>query len=351
MRLRSATRLASVVVLSAASARAEEPPRPSGGPQAVAVLPSPCSDLPWTPGVLEDLLRVELAADGVRVVASESTDGRGGRSPYVTVEPDRCGVAKSATLAFTSDEVRRSRVIDLVDVDPAARPRVLAIAMAELVRQGLTLAKATTSKALLSPPPNGQELRVRIELERLPATAALRDNRADRSALVVGGAETTVFAQRTTGLLGFRVGVLLPVNRWLAIDTDAGALWGSAHDPLGDVDETIATVGVGLLGTGGPEGLLLGLGPRVQAGAGRFRGIAAAPTTVASSTTAPVLLLTLSGFAAFRVEGSLWAFFALDVGTSAYGFDALAESGADRRHVADVLGPILSARLGIGWRP
>jgi hypothetical protein len=299
-----------------------------------------------------ELLRVELAADGVRVLAPESASASAA-SPYVSAEPDPCGVAKVATLTFTSGEVHQTRTVNLIDVNSDARSRVLAIAMADLVRQGLAAAK-TTVQAPPAVTPTPQELDVHIQLERAPATPAPPSKAATSKSLslmVLGGVETKTFAQGNIGLFGPRAGVLFPLGSWLLLDTDAGVFWGNGHDPLGDVDETVGTVGVGLLGTGGPGGVLLGVGPRIEAGVGWFRGNASAPTTVASSTSSSVLLLALSGVAAFRINGMLSGFVGLDVGMSAYGFGARAESAGEQRHVSDFLGPLFAARVGLGWSP
>jgi hypothetical protein len=148
-------------------------------------------------------------------------------------------------------------------------------------------------------------------------------------------------------MFGARAGAHVPVGSWMEWVVDAGVLFGSAHDTLGDIDGTVATLGTGLLGVGGTSGLLLGVGPRVEGGVGWFRGHATAPGATGSSATTPLLLLALSAEASFRVSGPVWGWIGLDAGTSLYGFKGLADS----RHVSDFAGPMVSARIGVLWTP
>jgi hypothetical protein len=159
--------------------------------------------------------------------------------------------------------------------------------------------------------------------------------------------ETRAFPQAASGMFGARSGTHFPVASWIEWVADAGILFGSAHDVLGEIDGTVATVGTGLLGVGGTSGLVLGAGPRIEAGVGWFRGHANAPGASASSATTPLALLALSAEASFRVRGSLWGWIGLDAGTSLYGFSPL----ADDRHVSDFAGPVVSLRIGVLWSP
>jgi hypothetical protein len=227
-------------------------------------------------------------------------------------------------------------VVSLADIEPVARPRVLAIAMAELVRAGM--AAASTAAPVASP-----QLDVRIRLESTPVP------REEHGALASMGwfaaVETRAFPQASGGMFGARAGTHVPVASWIEWVADAGVLFGSAHDALGDIDGTVATLGTGLLGVGGTSGLLLGVGPRVEAGAGWYRGHATAPGAAASRANTPLALLALSAEASFRVRGPLWGWIGLDAGTSLVGFTPL----ADNRHVSDFAGPMVSARIGVLW--
>jgi hypothetical protein len=159
--------------------------------------------------------------------------------------------------------------------------------------------------------------------------------------------DAKVFAKGHAWLLGPRVGALFPTGSWIVVTTDVGVLWGSPSDPLGHVDETVATFGVGILGAVGTPRIRFALGPRFEAGAGWFRAHAEERTTAASDARSPLLLLALAGLASFRIERPWFGFVGLDVGTSLYGFGVRAES-PDQRHVSDLQGPFVAARAGVG---
>jgi hypothetical protein len=313
-------------------ARAEDSPPSTRG--AIVVQPSTC-DLPA--GGWIELLRVELAADRVQVWSREA-NATASAAPRVALETSPCdGSATSATLTYWAGDVRRSRTVSLADIEPVARPRVLAMAMAELVR---------SSMAATVPPVAHTELDVRLHFEA-PPPARTEGRAASPSLGWFAAAETRAFPQAAGGMFGARAGAHVPLGSWLEWIVDAGVLFGSAHDALGDVHGTVATAGMGLLGVGGTSGLLLGVGPRVEGGVGWFRGHATAPGAIASSATAPLVLIALSAEASFRVSAPLWGWIGLDAGTSLLGFDGL----ADNRHVADFAGPLVSARIGVLWTP
>src|SRR5260370_1199134 len=142
---------ASVAVLMATGGAARAQGAPPGG-AVVAVVASRCNDVPWSVGAWVEILRAELAGDGVRV---QPSDAAGTAATHqVTVEPERCDSAVSAaTLTFSSGDLRKTRTLTLADVDPAARARVLAIAVADLVRQGVAAARTAQPLSLPPSPP------------------------------------------------------------------------------------------------------------------------------------------------------------------------------------------------------
>ena len=329
---------ASVAVLMATGGAARAQEAPSGG-AVVAVAASPCNGVPWSVAAWVEILRAELAGDGVRV---QPSDAAGAAAPHqVTVEPERCDSAVSAaTLTFSSGDLRKTRTLTLSDVDPAARARVLAIAVADLVRQGVAAARTAQPVSVRQSPP----IDVRIRVERPSAEPS-----ASGMSVGVGvAAEGKIFAQGNAGLFGARLAADFGWGIWRA-RADAGVLSGSGHDLLGDVDETIATFGVGLLMTGGTPRILLGVGPRVEAGAGWFAARSSNPLVIASSARSPIALLALSGTTRFPIAKSWSGIIELDVGTSVYGFSATVDASAGERHVTDLRGPFLAARVGFGW--
>jgi hypothetical protein len=313
----------------------------SAGAGEVVVLPSTCSALPGSADAWVALLRVELAADRIEVRSAEAA-APSSAAPRVAMEAVPCeGSAVSATLTFSSGAVQRTRTVALGNTEPVARPRVLAMAMAELVRSGIGAAKVPAAAV-----PAQLDVRVRLEIApparaEPPATPATEP----AAAFFLAG-ETRAFVQGAGGLFGARAGAQVALAPWLAWVADAGVSASSAHDPLGDVDGTIATLGAGLLGTGGAGDVRLGVGPRVEAGIGAFQGHATAPLATASRATTALALFALSSAASFPIRGRLSGWLGLDAGTSLYGFSGR----ADARHVSDFVGPMVSARIGLLWR-
>jgi hypothetical protein len=331
---------ASVAILIATSVAARAQGTPASE-DAVAVVASRCNDVPWSVGAWVEILRAELAGDGVRVQPSDTGAAGTAAHHQVIVEPERCDAAAStATLTFSSGHLRRTRTLTLADVDPAARARVLAIAVADLVRQGI----AAVRTAQPAPVPLFPLIDVRIRVEH----SSPDPSASGMSASVAALAEGKIFTQGSAGLLGARLAADFGWGIW-RVRADAGILSGSGHDLLGDVDETVATFGVGLLAMGGTRRISLGLGPRVEAGAGWFAGKSSNPLVIASSARSPIALLALSGMARFAIAGSWSGVIDLDVGASVYGFSATADSASGERHVTDLRGPFLATRLGFGW--
>ena len=303
----------------------------------VVVMPATCASLPWEPSAWVELLKVELAADGIaiRLAPVASPDDE----VHIMLDATPCdAAATSATLSFAAGSVTQSRAVDLRDIAAVARPRVLAIAMADLVRSGLAAARPR-EPGLPSPP---AELLVRVALSTPPETP-----RAPAPPRVgfFAAAETRVFAQGSA-LFGARAGVLVPLDPRLVLGLDGGVLAGSAYDTLGDIETTVGTLGASLHATGEARGASFGVGPRIEGGLGWFRSHAGGPLTLAASATTGLAFLSMSAAASFPVAGSLAGYVGLDAGTTLYGFSAR----ADDRHVLDVSGALLALRVGFLFR-
>jgi hypothetical protein len=131
----------------------------------------------------------------------------------------------------------RSRRISFADVTPDARPRALALAVAELVRS-TEVAPAPETPPPASPVP--------------PAVAPARDAGARGAAL----ADVRAYPSAHTLLWGGRLAMALDRGRWRG-ELDLGAAVGSRQVSLGTVDVTLAAAA-------------LAVGPRLRAGAFAF---------------------------------------------------------------------------------
>ena len=325
-----------IAVARASVARADTPSdRPT---ESIAVTPSTCGDVPWTGAAWMELLRVELAADNTRVVAARADDPAQASAPHMRLEPEACDAsARSATLTLDIGTERiAARTVDLNQVEPRARARVLALAAVELIhasRPRLNVDGTNTSTR--------QELTLRIEV----TTTAHRERDPVHAFGLFATGEARAFAQAGAGLFGARGGARFPLLAWSALVIDGGVLVGGARDPLGEVDATLASLGLGVLGLGGIGDVSLGVGPRVELGLASFTGHAFAPTTTASSVSSPLVVFSMSGTASFRITGAWSGLFSVEAGTTLYSYGAR----ADGRHVSDFAGPMLGTRLGLMW--
>jgi len=191
-----------------------------------------------------DALRVELAGTGVRCCTLAESDGgpTATVSLRVKVETAPC-LRDGDTVQLWVQDVSEARVVhrelSLADVMPAARPRTLALAVAELIRsRGQPFAgEAPPSIAFSAEAP-------------LPAPSS---SPGSRVAVRVEG-EARILPTRDTLMWGARMRVAAPW-RSLHIDLDLGVDRASRQDDLGSVQLRSASVG-------------LGAGPRLVAGMG-----------------------------------------------------------------------------------
>jgi hypothetical protein len=306
-----------IVVVAASSARADVE---------VAVSPGTCRVSPWSEDAWVKLLGVELSGDGIRVDQAVRRDAGVIR---VSVDPNQCDEASTwAKLSCAVGDVQRARAIDLGDVAPIARPRVVAMAAAELVRS------CNVAVHVSAPGP------VVVAEQHLAVVEPPR--RSSLSFDATG--EARMFAHESTVLFGPRVGVAKRALG-LLLSADGGVLFGRTHDPLGQIDGTVATVAASVLATTRIDGVVLGVGPRGEAGIGWFRGQAAMPTISESARTSPLAFVAVTGELWFHLAGSLTAAININAGTSLRGFTAQ----ADNRRVFSVDGPMMSAGIGLAW--
>ena len=215
-----------------------------------------------------DSLRAELAGRGLSCCTLANPGDRmpTAGSLHVKVEIDPC-VADAdgvqVTARSTADSRTVERQISLTDVLRQARPRALALAVAELIRslgpgpwdepQEIIAASAQPSSA---PPPS------QSETARLTALSIHLE------------AETRSFPTRQTMLWGGRAR-LTGHRRMFHADLDLGANYARAQSQLGDVLVGSVSAGVGLGLRFATQNIILDLGPRAELGWAWIRGEAA----------------------------------------------------------------------------
>lgn len=212
-----------------------------------------------------DALRVELAGRGLYCCAlANPGDGMPtAASLHVRVEivPCAADANRVQVSAYSPADSRTvERQVSLADVVQPARPRALALAVAELIRslgQGLrgesSETSAVLSQASAAPPPS------RMEAAR-PNALSIHVEAEARS---LPTRQTTMWGGRAR-FTGHR--------RMLHADLDLGADYARAGSELGDVLLLSASAGFGL----GPRftirNVILDLGPRAELGWAWIRG-------------------------------------------------------------------------------
>jgi hypothetical protein len=336
------TSLSLLLALVASTSRAQtshaQPAEPARAVEhEITIVPSSCAELPWSGVSWEELLVIELSGDGTKAhittrerSASALPDAA---SPRLSLELDHCAAsAAQVTITLDVGPNRAQRTLALTQLVASARARAVAIAAAELVHS--TPLEVPERVAPPPPPPPIAPIVVPQKHMETPPSVA-----------IFAAGEARLFPEGDATLFGARLGTRVPLVAWTALGLDAGAMFGSADDPLGTVKLTLASIGVSALAVARTRGFNLAIGPRFELGPGWFRGQALAPTTLASTAVAPIALASITAAASFRFAGDVGGVVALDGGAAVYGYGAR----ADDRSVAGLRGPMLSVRLGLAW--
>jgi hypothetical protein len=211
--------LAAVAIYPIAAGAADAPP--------IRVLPPECATAPVSTDDFVDALRVELA--GRQPPCCVVGPGEPGAPDAVTVtlaiEPCEPATEQVVVVVDVAAPPRTvQRLVSLGDLPPEARPRALALAVAELIR----FAGEPASEVPPPPPP-------------LPAPP----DTGPRPLAISGGiaGEARRHFSRDTTLVGARLAVSLSSARWQAT-IDAGAASNKTALALGDVSIFTATAGL-----------------------------------------------------------------------------------------------------------
>ena len=210
--------IAGVVIATAARTSAAAEPEVVATPPAVRVVGPECAEPPLLIAEFVEALRVELAGHGIRCCATGADADAAAGELLVTlaVEPcdpntDRIGVVVTNTQRLLAVE----RSVSLADLPAAARPRALALAVAELLRaadQPAPPAPAAPPEPQPPPAAGGEGVRVSAG-----ADALLRS-----------------YPSRQTTLLGAQLSLGVAGERWHAALALDGAL-GRPSVELGEI--------------------------------------------------------------------------------------------------------------------
>ena len=311
-------------------ALAEEPAAP--GPVHVFVSGS---EVAFDVGVLGALLRVELAAP-VLILPPD----RAG-APLRTVHITRVGVAGSAGSLHVRVVPGGEATVEVGALPLDARPRALALAIAELAARApapVTAlekeAPATAPPAAPAPTPAPQQPPPSPPPPSVPPPDETRSRLFGELGLGLRAFPSyTTFATDLRGAMSFG---------WLKVDL--GGTVFQTTDPLGRVTVVAPSLGVGLSMRGTAGTVKLGLGPRVEGGLIFASSSASHPD--AQATSARALLLTAGAAASAEVplEGPHRAVVSLHLGHVLSGADVRA---GDRR-AGGIGGPLVGLSVGYG---
>jgi hypothetical protein len=321
--------LAFAVALIAAEARAQPAP-------ARVRLVLPACETAFDGAELVRVLRIELGADGVReVIVGEAQ----GALATIKLDATPCSAeAREVTVAIDDAATGKSvkRALAVTDTDAASRPRALGLAIAELLRASWSELEMPDQPKTPVP----EEVLRAVRLRARPREAA--PPAPPPSVLLGATLEARLFPAYQSVVLGPRLSASILVGGPLRARIDAAVAAGQAHDPLGTIDLTLATGGLGLLLAGGSEAVQLEIGPMLSAGGGWASGN---PNPGNTGGSASAFVMTLQGLASAAVRlGPGWrGVVAVDAGGTLQRLDAESAGHA----AAGFGGVVLGVGLGV----
>jgi hypothetical protein len=205
---------------------------------------------------VEELVRVELAADGIGDVGPITGETEAPALARIAVEPTGCEDAPGVYRIAIDDVATRKRVerdVSMADLEDDARPRALALAIAELLRASWAeLAYAEPPAAIPRRVLEAVRLRVPVpedarELTIPPAVSAADPPVAGPAGapryLVDAGALVRSFPGARSALLGGRLAASIAIVPRLRLEVGGEGGAGQSLDRLGKVDLWYAASG------------------------------------------------------------------------------------------------------------
>jgi hypothetical protein len=266
-----------------------ESSRAAGAPSSRAVHfeGGPCAAV--SPHDVAAALRVELAGRWVERAAGPDDD-------EATLD---CAGGSVAISVATAGTPARKRQMNLASMQADIRARVVALALAELVRD-LDRDVATPPPAPPSPPP--PSIAPTATTERAPRDSSLpraRDPNAEPAATLAAFAQASTFGSDGTWLVGGGMRFDY-AGRWWCAGLDAAALTMTERFAPGNAETVLAYAGPYAAWRQSWEGAQLRAGGGVALGAARLTGHASETGAFSGTTTG--LWSAPYGFAALRVR-------------------------------------------------
>jgi hypothetical protein len=268
------------------------------------------------------MLRVELGTFGTATIdlVLDAESAPASDATVLTLEFVPCGESSSRVVVRAVDASERDvreRTVDLTDTEASSRTRVLALAVAELLRGATSAPAAPRPHAEMPPPPVVQRpvpprVARSIPLLRFRALASVEARAIPRFALFTfgGRAGLAITSTRT------------PLRATFAV----GTLYGTASSELGSIHTSMAFGSLGGAAVWTAPSCEFALGPRVEVGAAWASGEPIDASVHAATIIGPVVTLAVDAQFALRVGPHVRPFVNLAAGTTAVDLVALANS-------------------------
>lgn len=324
----------------------------------VTVREPSCREMPVAFDAFAEALQVELA--GRAPAAGSGAEGRAPGSVEVLVAPRRCGSLDARVTVEVLDLPagrQRRRELSLADVSPSARPRALALMVAEIVRslvaeapQGpLPPPRAPAPRPPLTPPPpTHTSPSPSTHTLTTPSTQPTPSFLPSRSLLRGASADLELrhYTRTPSTFGGARAAVLLGIrhSRWTA-EPAAGFLYARRHLELGDVTLQAPTLGLTVGPWFGRGPLVLQLAGRGEVGLAFVAGRSARADVGSGSGSNVTLGLGLAARAELPMARTFRAALGVELGATLRGITAQAIG----EPAATLRGPYGLVSLGVRW--
>ncbi|MEM9190747.1 MAG: hypothetical protein AAGF12_16295 [Myxococcota bacterium] len=345
MILRFLSSLAIVATANAAAAQGELP-------STVDLVVGPC-DLP-TGRRLRSLLRVELRSDGVEEVRVAGA-AEGQALALIRVTPDEC-TEDNDVFVITIDDTTTQKVVrrsvSLAAVGSAARPRALALAVAELLRASWAELAFPTAIEHQAPLPVREAVVLRLDPTPRPrpvvvetAEAPMRREPRTLGAVAALAVVANGFPAGNVVQVGGELSGSLPLHRHVRLGVGALASTGRVGRPEGNIDLSLFAGSVAVGGSLSIHPLTLVLSAVATVGYGRAEGSSDDETSLRELGGGHLTVL-IGG----RVEGFVSAadpflvVVSLEAGGAALGIDAQVDGEVE----GGLRGFYLRGTLGLG---
>lgn len=279
-----------------------------------------CASRPASLDEISELVDIEVRAQNVR------TSGTGGRARLLVTIEDCEGRVATLSLESSDGSTSEVRTLDTSGIEPRTRPRVIALAIAEMLRR--TRIFVPRPAVLPEPPPP----------PALPSIARPPQNR-----LLALEGQVRIFGRDTTALAGTQLELSIPLLSHAELGIRAGVALGGQSDPLGSVTLGLASVRLApRLVTHPHPRLAFAAGPTFEIGAGWASGSSTSESVVASSGTASVVVIGLTGCLRAEVVSPFWLVSCMEGGGALAGLRTLAST----RDAGGLRGITLGASVG-----